>query len=94
MELLDVSDIITEIYAEQVLDYDGIYWDEILDVASYSAPRGVIFNSKLPSFDVVNITQEKAKKPSIDSQIQSAYTRATEAHYTSDVKPKTPEPEH
>ena len=74
--LLDIPDIITELYAEQVLDYDGIYWDEDLDVTAYSAPRGVIFNSKISSFEVSNITKGQEKPASLDSQIQSAHVRA------------------
>ena len=58
IELLQVRDFITSLYAEQVLDYDGIYWDELLDVGIYSAPRGVIFNSKLPSFTVTCIAPD------------------------------------
>ena len=58
VELLDVPDIITSLYAENVLNYDGVYWDELLDVNAYSAPRGVIFNSKINSFDIVNTTKE------------------------------------
>ena len=77
IELLDVSDIITALYAEQVLDYDGIYWDEILDVASYSAPRGVIFNSKLSSFDVVNLTARK-RDSSLDHIIEDAASRTND----------------
>ena len=56
IELLDVQDFITMLYAEQVLDYDGIYWNEILEEGAYSAPRGVIFNSKLSSFTCTKIT--------------------------------------
>lgn len=58
IELLQVRDFITTLYAEQVLDYDGIYWDELLDEGVYSAPRGVIFNSKLPSFTVTCIDED------------------------------------
>ena len=85
VELLNVQDIITSLYAERVLDYDGIYWDEFLDEAAYSAPRGVIFNSKLPSFNVVNNTKEQEKKPALNVRIQSASTRGS-AFY-SNVKP-------
>ena len=52
IELLCTFDILLERFAEDVLQLDGIYWDEELDVSSYSAPRGVIFNSKLSTFDI------------------------------------------
>lgn len=58
IELMQVRDFITALYTEQVLNYDGIYWDELLDEGVYSAPRGVIFNSKLPSFTVTCIDED------------------------------------
>ena len=58
IELLQARDFITALYTEQVLNYDGIYWDELLDEGVYSAPRGVIFNSKLPSFTVTCIDDD------------------------------------
>lgn len=58
IELLQVRDFVTTLYTEQVLNYDGIYWDELLDEGVYSAPRGVIFNSKLPSFTVTCIDDD------------------------------------
>lgn len=50
---IDASDVETHLvllYCEYVLKIDGVYWDEELDVLNYSAPRGVIFNSRLNSF--------------------------------------------
>ena len=38
------------LYLEHNTDLDGVYWDEILDASRLSAPRGVIFNSKLNTF--------------------------------------------
>lgn len=78
VELLHIPGIITGLYAEQVLDYDGVYWDEVLDIGSYSAPRGVIFNSKVSSFEVVNTTKEREKKPALTDQIASATLRASD----------------
>lgn len=71
VELLDIPDIITELYAEQVLEYDGVYWDEVLDEMSYSAPRGVIFNDRIHDFQVVNLT-EKERASGLDEKIQEA----------------------
>lgn len=70
VELLNVMDFITSYYAEKVLGYDGVYWDETLDVAAYSAPRGVIFNSKLDAFHVKNVTKERQKP--LDEKIKNA----------------------
>lgn len=44
-------DLLMTIYAEQN-GYDGVYWDEELDVSRLSAPRGVIANSKLGEWRV------------------------------------------
>lgn len=38
------------VFLEKNTNLDGVYWDEILDISKYSAPRGVIFNSKINSF--------------------------------------------
>jgi len=78
IELINFPDLIAELYAEKVLDYDGVYWNEVLDVASYSAPRGVIFNSKLPTFAVTNTTQE-IETPRIPDVPQSLTERIHDA---------------
>ena len=33
-------------------DYDGVWWDERLDPANFSAPRGTIFQAGLESFEI------------------------------------------
>lgn len=38
------------IFLEKNTNLDGVYWNEVLDIYNYSAPRGVIFNSKVNSF--------------------------------------------
>ena len=38
------------LYIENNTDYDGVYWDEELDILGLSAPRGVIFNKRVDSF--------------------------------------------
>lgn len=40
-------ELLLTIYIEKNTDYDGIWWEDTLDVSRYSAPRGVIFNSKI-----------------------------------------------
>jgi hypothetical protein len=47
---IDISqafDLLLTLYVENETNYDGIWWNDKLDVSKYSAPRGVIFNSKL-----------------------------------------------
>lgn len=43
-------DMLVTAYAEDELDCDGIWWDDTLDPHKLSAPRGVIFPGKLPSW--------------------------------------------
>lgn len=43
-------------YTDEVLHLDGLYWDELHDVARMSAPRAVIFQSRLQEW---NITTQK-----------------------------------
>lgn len=39
-------------YFETHAEYDGVWWNEKLDVSSLSAPRAVIFNNKLASWRI------------------------------------------
>lgn len=53
--IIDVSqtfDLLLTIFVEKTTNYDGIWWNDRLDVLDYSAPRGVIFNSKLNNWIV------------------------------------------
>jgi hypothetical protein len=45
-----VLDFLAFAYAEDVLHLDGVWWNDRLDVLAYSAPRGVIFNAMLPTW--------------------------------------------
>jgi hypothetical protein len=40
------------IFYAEAHDYDGVYWTDDLDVSRLSAPRGVIFQHKLPEWTV------------------------------------------
>lgn len=40
------------LYLENYTDYDGVYWDEDLDIIGLTAPRGVIFNNKIDTFKI------------------------------------------
>lgn len=42
-------------YADEVLEIDGVYWSDILDVYRYSAPRAVIFQSRLHEWKIVEV---------------------------------------
>lgn len=46
-------------YAEEVLELDGVYWNDILDVNRYSAPRAVIFQSKLEEWTIKLVQESK-----------------------------------
>jgi 8-oxo-dGTP pyrophosphatase MutT (NUDIX family)/GNAT superfamily N-acetyltransferase len=43
-------DLLVTVYAEEQLDCDGVWWEDTYDPANLSAPRGVIFPSKLKSW--------------------------------------------
>ena len=56
MVKIDVSmfgDIAVMLYAEEVLDADGLWWDDRFDPYALSAPRGVIFNSRIGRFEAL-----------------------------------------
>ena len=42
-----VVDLAVVAYAEDVLDVDGVWWEDTYDPARYSAPRGVLFARRL-----------------------------------------------
>lgn len=50
-------DLLLTVFVEKNTDYDGIWWNDKLDVMNYSAPRGVIFNSKLNDWDISKISK-------------------------------------
>lgn len=41
------TDLLFTLFAEYELNIDGVWWDDILDVYAYSAPRGVIVPKRL-----------------------------------------------
>lgn len=49
-------DLLCPIYAEDELNIDGVWWQDILDVARLSAPRGVIVPSKVASWTFTRIS--------------------------------------
>ena len=52
---LGVEEILFTVWASENTDYDGVWWDDMLDVGRLSAPRGVILNRELQGW---NITPE------------------------------------
>jgi len=44
--------LLLTIFVEKTTNYDGIWWNDKLDVSKYSAARGVIFNSKLNNWKI------------------------------------------
>jgi hypothetical protein len=50
----DVS-LITVLFAEEILNIDGVYWTDVHDISSLSAPRGTILNTKLNTWNKKNL---------------------------------------
>jgi hypothetical protein len=45
---------LTPVWYAEAHDYDGVWWDEDLAPANYSAPRGVIFQSRLDEWTILS----------------------------------------
>ena len=46
-----VLDYVLPLYAEE-LGYDGVWWQDTLDIGKFSAPRGVIVPSKIATWNI------------------------------------------
>lgn len=46
-------DLVLSLWAEKMLAVDGVWWNERLDPERYSAPRGMIFQSKVQAWTAV-----------------------------------------
>ena len=46
------------LYAED-LGYDGVWWNDVLDIGKYSAPRGVIVPSKIDTWKFIPVENSK-----------------------------------
>lgn len=44
------TQLLFTLFAEHELNIDGVWWEDILDVYAYSAPRGVISTKRLPEW--------------------------------------------
>jgi 8-oxo-dGTP pyrophosphatase MutT (NUDIX family) len=57
-------DYLVIVYAEDMLQCDGVWWDDRLDQYALSAPRGVIFKDKLSSWKIKKVQRAAgAPKP-------------------------------
>ena len=65
IEPVEIMDLLVTAYAEDELDCDGVWWADTLDPENLSAPRGVIFPSKLPSWKKRKLRQAAVNAPSI-----------------------------
>ena len=54
--LINPDQLLAVIYVEDVLDLDGVWWQDKLDVFKYSAPRGVINRHKLKDWTFIQNT--------------------------------------
>lgn len=52
-----VLDLLLPLYADEVLDLDGVWWADRYDPSALSAPRGVIVPSKIALWDRVKIAE-------------------------------------
>lgn len=50
-------DLLTTLYADEKLGLDGVWWNDRLNIFAYSAPRGVIFERRLPDWTFNAIVQ-------------------------------------
>jgi RNA:NAD 2'-phosphotransferase (TPT1/KptA family)/8-oxo-dGTP pyrophosphatase MutT (NUDIX family)/ribosomal protein L32 len=63
---LEVLDLLVTAYAEDELDCDGVWWADDLDPDNLSAPRGVIFPTKLSSWKKRKVqTAAKSRTPRV-----------------------------
>src|SRR5271157_319430 len=72
-------DLLVTVYAEDVLECDGVWWADTLDPANLSAPRGVIFQSKLPSWakKKVQVSEKQASSNRVSSAFVAQYVQET-----------------
>jgi len=55
-------DMLVTVYAEDELDCDGVWWQDTFDPSNLSAPRGVIFPSKVASWAKKKVKSVRAAK--------------------------------
>lgn len=52
------TELILSVYANEMTELDGIFWDEPLNIEEYSAPRGTIFEDKISSWSKLNLNKK------------------------------------
>jgi hypothetical protein len=58
IEPIQCFELLLTVYVEGNTDYDGVWWDEQLDILNYSAPRGVLFNTRLDKWTVERVEKK------------------------------------
>lgn len=51
----DFAEAFSVVFYAEHCGFDGVWWNDILDVNSHSAPRGVIFQSKLSEWKITKV---------------------------------------
>jgi hypothetical protein len=62
-------ELMLSVYANTTTNFDGVYWNDESNKSKYSAPRGIIFEDKISSWSVNNLSL-KSKK-SLDSLLNN-----------------------
>ena len=62
-----VNGLLTTLYVEEETDLDGVWWNDLLDVYAYSAPRGVIVLPRLKEWLISGDWYIKINKKALDN---------------------------
>jgi hypothetical protein len=73
-------DLILTVYAEDVMGVDGVWFNDLHDPSRLSAPRGVIFQSKLASWTAEKISYDP------DENLDESLTEARQPRLTKILK--------
>lgn len=68
VDLSETPEMVAVLYCESETKLDGVYWDDILDVDALSAPRAVIFPSRLDGFTVRAMVDDAGRLPALTSE--------------------------
>jgi hypothetical protein len=52
VDALSTLDMLATFYVEDCTEFDGVWWNDMLDPYALSAPRGVIVRSRLPQWTI------------------------------------------
>lgn len=77
----NATDIALTAYVQDVLwpeiNADGVWWDEELDPMNYSAPRGTIHQSALPSWSAIPISEYQEQQKELEAFGEYVYEQAS-----------------